>query len=64
MRNRGNLMIDALFGLLIMSYCVGLVSLCIQSYYQVEKKQPELKKWQLEEVPCEIWCKELWIYDD
>lgn len=57
-------MIDALLGIFIISICVQMVSLCIQTYYKVENQQVFFSNWQLEEYNCEIWCESFWFLDD
>ncbi len=59
---KGNLMVDAILGLMVIVCSVMMVSMCVQGAVKVKSKS--LEKWQVEENICEIWCDSFWFYDD
>lgn len=61
---KGNVIIDTLIGIFVISCCVGIISLCVTSYFKVESNRVFLNKWQVEEYDCEVWCDSFWFYDD
>ena len=61
---KGNLMVDALIGMMIVVLCVQMVSMSVQSYHKVESEKRFFSNWQVEEYCCEIWCESFWFLDD
>ena len=59
---KGNLMVDALRGLMVVAFSLMLITICIQSISRVEQRF--FDNWQVEEDTCEIWCDSFWFYDD
>ena len=59
---KGNLMVDAIVGLMVIACIVIMVSMCMQSVVKVKTRSLDL--WQVEENVCEIWCDSFWFYDD
>lgn len=55
-------MVDALVSLLIVTICVTLTSVFVQTYHTVQETSISFIPWQKKEVPCEIWCKS--VYGD